>query len=115
MNLEDLINRKCPPEPWEDGDKIPWYDPGFSERMLKERFWNESQRATTTRYFLIYPSSSSVTAYASSSQAYTDEEFHSLLEECGFPTVTRYPSLTGDDEGTTPGVFVLRAEKGGPQ
>lgn len=34
MNLNDIIIRKTPPEPWEEGDKIPWDEPGFSRRML---------------------------------------------------------------------------------
>ena len=79
---------------------------------LEETFWNESQRATTTRYFIIEASASSITTYASSSRAYTDDEFQGLQKACGFPTVTSYPSLTGEDEGMTPGVFVLRAGKG---
>jgi len=36
MNLIDLIQRKIPPEPWTEGDNIPWNDPAFSERMLRE-------------------------------------------------------------------------------
>ena len=36
MNLMDLISRKTPPGPWAEGEKIPWDDPAFSERMLAE-------------------------------------------------------------------------------
>ncbi len=36
MNLLDIVNRTLPPEPWAEGDNIPWNDPGFSRRMLKE-------------------------------------------------------------------------------
>lgn len=36
MKLSDLLGRKLPPEPWSEGDKIPWDDPDFSYRMLKE-------------------------------------------------------------------------------
>lgn len=36
MNLTDLIQRAPVPRPWAEGDKIPWHDPGFSERMLLE-------------------------------------------------------------------------------
>ena len=35
MHLVDIINRKNPIIPWEDGEKIPWNDPAFSRRMLK--------------------------------------------------------------------------------
>lgn len=34
--LMDLIHRKIPPVPWEEGENIPWNDPAFSERMLRE-------------------------------------------------------------------------------
>lgn len=36
MNLNDIIHRNMDLQPWEEGEKIPWNDPGFSRRMLKE-------------------------------------------------------------------------------
>ena len=36
MNLLDLIHRIPVPVPWTEGEKIPWNDPDFSARMLKE-------------------------------------------------------------------------------
>jgi SAM-dependent methyltransferase len=36
MNLLDLLHRTSPPAPWAEGDKIPWNDPDFSRRMLRE-------------------------------------------------------------------------------
>ena len=36
MNLGDILSRKIPPEPWDEGDNIPWNEPGFSRRMLHE-------------------------------------------------------------------------------
>lgn len=35
INLTDLIQREIP-RPWAEGDNIPWNEPGFSRRMLKE-------------------------------------------------------------------------------
>src|SRR5512133_3667932 len=35
MNLLDIVQRERP-EPWAEGDNIPWNEPGFSQRMLKE-------------------------------------------------------------------------------
>jgi len=40
MNMLDLIRRRPRPIPWEEGDNIPWNEPGFSERMLQ---WHLSQ------------------------------------------------------------------------
>ncbi|MCC6444174.1 MAG: class I SAM-dependent methyltransferase [Armatimonadetes bacterium] len=36
MNLLDIIRRNPAPQPWSEGDDIPWHDARFSERMLRE-------------------------------------------------------------------------------
>jgi len=36
MRLLDVIQRQVPPLPWAEGEKIPWNEPGFSQRMLRE-------------------------------------------------------------------------------
>jgi SAM-dependent methyltransferase len=36
MNLDDILTRAIPPQPWSEGGKIPWEDPAFSQRMLRE-------------------------------------------------------------------------------
>lgn len=36
MRLRDIVTRRIPPVPWEEGDNIPWHEPGFSKRMLDE-------------------------------------------------------------------------------
>jgi len=36
MNLLEIVRRPQPPEPWAEGEKIPWNDPEFSKRMLRE-------------------------------------------------------------------------------
>jgi SAM-dependent methyltransferase len=36
MQLAELWQRAIPPEPWQEGDNIPWNDPAFSARMLDE-------------------------------------------------------------------------------
>lgn len=50
MNLLELIHRESPPIPWAEGEKIPWSDPAFSQRMLAEHLSHEhdaaSRRAT---------------------------------------------------------------------
>jgi SAM-dependent methyltransferase len=35
-DLAGLLCRVPVPEPWSEGDKIPWHDPAFSRRMLDE-------------------------------------------------------------------------------
>lgn len=50
MEILDIVNR-LPPEPWAEGDNIPWNEPEFSRAMLKEHLSQAhdaaSRRATT--------------------------------------------------------------------
>jgi SAM-dependent methyltransferase len=46
MNLLDLIYRDMAPAPWAEGEKIPWNDPGFSQRMLKEHLSQKHDAAS---------------------------------------------------------------------
>ena len=46
MQLQDLIQRVSPPAPWSEGDNIPWNDPAFSKRMLKEHLSQEHDAAS---------------------------------------------------------------------
>ncbi len=41
ITLANLVRRDPNPEPWAEGEKIPWDDPGFSERMLAEHLSQE--------------------------------------------------------------------------
>ncbi|MGC1375903.1 MAG: class I SAM-dependent methyltransferase [Anaerolineales bacterium] len=53
MNLTDIVNRNMELEPWAEGEKIPWNDPEFSKRMLKEHLTQQhdaaSRRTVTIR------------------------------------------------------------------
>ena len=44
--LFDIIYRNPAPVPWREGDNIPWNEPGFSERMLKEHLTQEHDAAS---------------------------------------------------------------------
>jgi SAM-dependent methyltransferase len=46
MHLLDIVHRKNNPEPWAEGEKIPWNDPGFSRRMLQEHLEQEHDAAS---------------------------------------------------------------------
>jgi SAM-dependent methyltransferase len=45
VKLEDLLKRATP-EPWVEGDNIPWNEPGFSRRMLREHLSQEHDAAS---------------------------------------------------------------------
>jgi SAM-dependent methyltransferase len=46
MSLLDLVRRRPVPEPWAEGEKIPWHDPQFSRRMLEEHLSQEHDAAS---------------------------------------------------------------------
>ena len=46
MNLLDIVRREPTPEPWAEGEKIPWNEPGFSARMLAEHLTQEHDAAS---------------------------------------------------------------------
>lgn len=46
MDLHDIVFRKKLVRPWEEGEKIPWNDPGFSARMLVEHLSQEHHAAS---------------------------------------------------------------------
>ena len=46
MNIMQLISRVEAPEPWSEGEKIPWDDQGFSERMLEYHLSQEHDLAS---------------------------------------------------------------------
>lgn len=48
MNLLDIIQRSPRPAPWAEGEKIPWHEPAFSKRMLKEHL-SQSHDAASRR------------------------------------------------------------------
>ncbi len=79
--------------------------------LLEEGFWDDASQVATRRFFLIDGTSGSVTRYAASYQAYSDEGYRSLLEHQGFKNTLFYPSLTGFEEVATRNLKVIVAGK----
>lgn len=46
MDILQLVRRIETPEAWSEGEKIPWNDPEFSERMLKQHLTQEHNLAS---------------------------------------------------------------------
>ena len=46
MRLIDLARRPAVPTPWEEGEQIPWDDPDFGRRMLREHLSQEHDAAS---------------------------------------------------------------------
>lgn len=52
MTLLDIVHRQSVPQPWDEGDNIPWHNPGFSQRMLREHL-SQSHNAASRRFEFI--------------------------------------------------------------
>ena len=52
MNLLDIVKRVPVPEPYSEGEKIPWDDPEFSARMLKYHL-SQDHDAASRRFNII--------------------------------------------------------------
>ncbi|HTX90875.1 MAG TPA: class I SAM-dependent methyltransferase [Anaerolineales bacterium] len=46
MDLMEIVGRDPEPAPWSEGEKIPWNEPGFSARMLREHLSQEHDWAS---------------------------------------------------------------------
>jgi len=46
LSLRDVTSRTVSPAPWSEGDNIPWDDPAFSERMLREHLSQDHDLAS---------------------------------------------------------------------
>lgn len=52
LELIDIVRRQSAPKPWAEGEKIPWNDPDFSRRMLKEHL-SQAHDAASRRFEII--------------------------------------------------------------
>lgn len=98
-----------------------WYSASsglFSDRphlCLQEHAWDAETSIATIRYFIVDAATGEVSRYAGSYQAYSDDEYRSLLEECGFTEIELFQSLTGAMEEAQRDLIVIVARKGAPE
>jgi len=83
---------------------------------LTENFWDRQRAVATERYFIIDALTGDVARYASSMQAYTDDQYRALLTTCGYRGVQFYRSLAGDvgvpfDGALSDGLCAIVAQK----
>jgi hypothetical protein len=79
--------------------------------MLQERFWNPERKTTTIRYFVVDASTGIVRRHAQSLQGYTNSEYCSMLEQCGYEDIQIFPSLIGVDDPNQRDFLVIVARK----
>ena len=110
------------PQRWEAVEQggrrtTSWYaaDSGlFSDDphlCLEESFWDAEARVRTDRYFIVDCTTGQVTRHASSVQGYTDDDLRKLLMRAGFAEVRFFPSLTGVEDESQPGLLVVTGRK----
>ena len=61
--------------------------------MLTEHFWDEESKTATVRHYVVDAESGTVSGHAQSFQAYTDAEYGTLLQGCGYESIKIWPSL----------------------
>ena len=89
----------------------------FSDRphvCLQESCWDSVSATATVRYFIADALTGDVIRYAQSLQAYTDAEYRSLLNECGFDHVEFFPSLIGVEDEASGDLIAIVAQKHHP-
>ena len=104
------------------GEQPPsWYSAAeglFSEAphlCLQENFWDAEDNVAIERYYLIDAATGEVTRHSSSTQAYTDQEYRSLLAECGFGHMAFYPSLSEEVGGLESDLIAILSQKNGTE
>jgi SAM-dependent methyltransferase len=94
-----------------------WYssDSGlFSDQphlCLQENFWEDNRSVATERYIIVDAQTGRVTRYASSTQAYTQDQYLDTLKECGFQDIAFFPSLIGTIDPAQSDFFAILARK----
>ncbi len=101
-----------------EGESGPsWYSAPsglFSDKphlVLQENFWDGEAAVSTTRFIVIDAETASVSSYALSNEAYTEEELHDALHSAGFGEVQSFPSLSGKVPPGGPDLPVLVARR----
>ena len=86
----------------------------FSDKphiCLEEGFWDAQSCTATKRWFIIDASTGGLARYATTYQAYTDQQYRSLLKRCGFEAIDFYPSLGEIKEESQNGLIAIVAKK----
>ena len=77
---------------------------------LTEHLWDAGRCVVTTRFFIV-GADGDVTRHAQSMQAYTDDQYRSLLADRGYGSVELFPSLTGAVDNDQRDTFAIVARK----
>jgi SAM-dependent methyltransferase len=101
--FEKVVEIGRQPSSWYSTEKGLFSD--APHLFLQENFWDADDSVAIQRYYVIDAATGEVACNSSSTQAYTNEEYRSLLAECGFGEVVFYPSL-GEGAGSPQGDLI---------
>jgi hypothetical protein len=76
----------------------------FSDRphlCLQQNAWDDVQKAASVRYIIVDAASGVATVYGQTFQAYSENDYKQLLDDCGFTLDEVKASLSGEAEGDT--------------
>ncbi|MEX1018177.1 MAG: class I SAM-dependent methyltransferase [Litorilinea sp.] len=79
--------------------------------VLQQAFWSEAAQASTIRYFVVELNTGQLTRYAQTLQAYSINDYRTLLARCGFDQIEVLPALSDDPTTADPDFLVLVAQK----
>lgn len=94
-----------------------WYTSGSGlmaaepHLCLTEDSWDGEQGVATRRFYVVDAVGGQVTPWAISMKAYTEGDYCTLIESCGFDHVTFYPSLVGVEDPSQAAMIAIVARK----
>ncbi len=101
------------------GQSPPWWQSAetglFSDSphlWLQENFWHDDLSAATTRYLIVETARATVRRYASTMQAYPDDQFEAMLQKTGFVGIRRHPNWTEEEAPLLGKLQLFTATKG---
>ena len=78
---------------------------------LQENFWDAEDNVAIGRYYIINAVTGEVARHSASTQAYMDDQYRSLLVDCGFGEVEFHLSLDGSTGGARSDLTVVLSQK----
>lgn len=107
--FEKVVELGKQPPAWHSVEKGLFGDEPYL--YLQENLWDEAAKVAIQRYYIIDAATAEVTYQSSSTQAYRNADYRSLLTDCGFTEVAFYDSMSQNGESVQSGLIIILAKK----
>jgi len=107
--LEAVLKIGEQPSSWYSAEKGLFSDE--PHLCLQENLWDAEGNVAIERYYIINAVTGEVARHSASTQAYMDDQYRSLLVDCGFSEVEFYLSLDGSTGGARSDLTVVLSQK----